>query len=110
MTRYVLPPFGYRETNRLLQFDKEQKVVAVKVVSGDEAFQQAMIKEPPRPWSIPSIKLYFVVVVGFCCSTTNGYDGSLFSTLLANDAFKNFFHVDNAGSWTGKGLSSFMLC
>ncbi|OBT90733.1 hypothetical protein VE02_00617 [Pseudogymnoascus sp. 03VT05] len=83
------------------EFDKDQKVVAVKVVSGDEAFQQAMIKEPPRPWSIPSIKLYFVVVVGFCCSTANGYDGSLFSTLLANDAFKNFFHVDNAGSWTG---------
>ncbi|KFY29297.1 hypothetical protein V493_02422 [Pseudogymnoascus sp. VKM F-4281 (FW-2241)] len=83
------------------EFDKEQKVIAVKVVSGDEAFQQAMIKEPPRPWSIHSMKLYLVVIVGFCCSTTNGYDGSLFSTLLANHAFKDFFHVDNAGSWTG---------
>ncbi|KFY17944.1 hypothetical protein V492_00273 [Pseudogymnoascus sp. VKM F-4246] len=83
------------------EFDKEQKVVAVKVVTGNKAFQQAIIKEPPRPWSIPSIKLYLVVIVGFCCSTANGYDGSLFSTLLSNDAFKNFFHVDNAGSWTG---------
>lgn len=108
--KYASLPSGHRKTNSPLQFDKEQNVVAVKVVSGDEAFQQAMIKDPPRPWSIPSIKLYLVVVVGFCCSTTNGYDGSLFSTLLANDSFKNFFNVANAGSWTGKDLSYLKLC
>lgn len=91
----------------VLQVDEKNNVVDVKVVIGDEAFQQAMIKDPPRPWSKNSILLYLVCVVGFCCSTTNGYDGSLFSTLLANEAFKGFFHVSNAGSWTGGHLFFF---
>lgn len=72
------------------------------MVIGDEAFQQAMLKEPPRPFSSYSMMLYLVVGVGFFCSTTNGYDGSLFGTLLANPNFKDFFHVENAGAWTGK--------
>jgi hypothetical protein len=41
-------------------------------------------------------------LVAFCCSTTNGYDGSLFGTLLANDSFKSFFGVENAGIEAGK--------
>lgn len=39
--------------------------------------------------------------VAFCCSTTNGYDGSLFGTLLSNDTFKEFFGVKNAGIEAG---------
>ena len=66
---------------------------------GDEAFQQAMIKEPPK--AIASPMLIMFVLVAFCCSTANGYDGSLFGTLLANEAFKDFFVVSNAGLWTG---------
>ncbi|KFY50801.1 hypothetical protein V496_09155 [Pseudogymnoascus sp. VKM F-4515 (FW-2607)] len=84
-------------------------VAAVKVVIGDEAFQQAMLKEPPRPWSTHSLMLYAVVGVGFFCSTTNGYDGSLFGTLLANPNFKNFFHVSNAGAWTGIVTSMYQI-
>lgn len=83
------------------ELEKDDTVAAVKVVIGDEAFQQAMLKEPPRPFSAHSMMLYMVVIVGFCCSTTNGYDGSLFGTLLSNKNFKNFFHVANAGAWTG---------
>lgn len=74
----------------------------MKVVIGDEAFQQAMLKEPPRPFSSSSLLLYCVVIVGFFCSTTNGYDGSLFGTLLSNKDFKAFFNVSNAGAWTGE--------
>ncbi|OBT50470.1 hypothetical protein VE04_09662 [Pseudogymnoascus sp. 24MN13] len=84
-------------------------VAAVKVVIGDEAFQQAMLKEPPRPFSSHSLMLYLVVGVGFFCSTTNGYDGSLFGTLLANPNFKNFFHVSNAGAWTGIVTSMYQI-
>ncbi|KFZ09077.1 hypothetical protein V501_05721 [Pseudogymnoascus sp. VKM F-4519 (FW-2642)] len=84
-------------------------VAAVKVVIGDESFQQAMLKEPPRPFSSHSLMLYLVVGVGFFCSTTNGYDGSLFGTLLANDNFKGFFNVANAGAWTGIVTSMYQI-
>lgn len=70
-----------------------------KVVIGDEAFQQAMLKEPPK-W-IPPMSLIIASFVAFCCSTANGYDGSLFGTLLANEKFKEFFHVANVGIEAG---------
>jgi hypothetical protein len=79
--------------------DKEPQAVTTKVVIGDEAFQQAMIKEPPS-W-IPPITLVLASIVAFCCSTANGYDGSLFGTLLANATFKEFFNVANVGIEAG---------
>lgn len=51
--------------------------------------------------------LIFASMVAFCCSTANGYDGSLFGTLLANSDFMDFFGVDNKG--IGAGKSSVML-
>ncbi|TDZ16384.1 Lactose permease [Colletotrichum orbiculare MAFF 240422] len=79
--------------------DVKHAVVATKTAVGDEAFQQAMIKEPPswfgNPLLIPAI------IVAFCCSTANGYDGSLFGTLLSNKDFKAFFGVDNKGIEAG---------
>jgi hypothetical protein len=78
---------------------KPQAVVATKASLGDEAFQQAMLKEPPswlgNPIIIPAI------LVAFCCSTANGYDGSLFGTLLSNESFKEFFEVENKGIGAG---------
>ncbi|KAF3902717.1 hypothetical protein AA313_de0202186 [Arthrobotrys entomopaga] len=79
--------------------DKEGKVAATKLVTGDEAFQQALIKEPPKFFGSPLLIL--ISLVGFCCSTANGYDGSLFGTLLANDQFKAFFAVSNKGIEAG---------
>jgi hypothetical protein len=74
-------------------------VAKTKVVIGDEAFQQAMIKEPPNVFSSPL--LIAASLVAFCCSTANGYDGSLFGTLLANTTFNDFFGVANAGIQAG---------
>ncbi|KAK6533565.1 hypothetical protein TWF694_002503 [Orbilia ellipsospora] len=79
--------------------DKEGKVAATKLVTGDEAFQQALIKEPPSFFGSPLLIL--ISLVGFCCSTANGYDGSLFGTLLSNDTFKSFFAVSNKGIEAG---------
>lgn len=53
------------------------EVAVEKVVLGDAAFQEAMLKNPPRPFSSASLLLYLISAVAFCCSTTNGYDGSL---------------------------------
>jgi sugar porter (SP) family MFS transporter len=78
---------------------KPQNVVATKEAVGDEAFQAAMIKEPPKLFSNPYLLLS--ILVAFCCSTANGYDGSLFGTLLANGRFKDFFGVKNNGIGAG---------
>ncbi|GKT45864.1 uncharacterized protein ColSpa_06045 [Colletotrichum spaethianum] len=78
---------------------KQHAVVATKAAVGDEAFQQAMLKEPPKWFGNPII--IPAIIVAFCCSTANGYDGSLFGTLLSNKDFKNFFGVENKGIEAG---------
>ncbi|KAL9117361.1 MAG: hypothetical protein Q9187_006105 [Circinaria calcarea] len=88
------------------QHYNEKSVAEVKVIKGNEAFNEAMIKEPPRPFSLPAITLYLACLVGFLCSTMNGYDGSLLNGLLQNPQFKQFFNVQNAG--IGAGLVSAM--
>lgn len=80
---------------------EKHNVVRTKVVIGDESFQQAMLKEPPNSWNAVAMQLYLISVVGFFCSTSNGYDSSLFGNLLNNKAFKEFFHVKNVGIWAG---------
>lgn len=80
---------------------EKHNVVETRVVIGDEAYQQAMLKEPPIPWNAIAVQLYLISLVGFFCSTSNGYDSSLFGNLLNNDAFKDFFHVKNVGIWAG---------
>ncbi|MCJ1292929.1 hypothetical protein MMC34_004482 [Xylographa carneopallida] len=87
----------------------KQAVAEVKVVTGDETFNQAMLKEPPRPFSSAALLLYAFSLVGFFCSTTNGYDGSLFGTLLANKAFTGFFNVQDVGIWTGIVTSMYQI-
>ena len=81
----------------------------IKVVTGDETFNQAMLKEPPRPFSSAALLLYAFSLVGFFCSTTNGYDGSLFGTLLANKVFLGFFNVQDVGIWTGIVTSMYQI-
>ncbi|EKG20499.1 Sugar/inositol transporter [Macrophomina phaseolina MS6] len=60
-----------------------------------------MLKEPPSPFNKNSVILYFCCLVGFCCSTMNGYDGSLLNGLLASDDFKAFFGGSEDGIWAG---------
>lgn len=50
-----------------------QKHVETKVIRGNEAFGEAMIKEPPAAWTKPQLWLYAFSIVGFFCSTMNGY-------------------------------------
>ncbi|KAL1960703.1 hypothetical protein VTO42DRAFT_6533 [Malbranchea cinnamomea] len=87
------------EKNTVPAQEDSKVAVTTKVVIGDEAFQQALIKEPPRMLQHPILIL--ASFVAFCCSTSNGYDTSLFGTLLANEHFKDFFSVSNAGIEAG---------
>ncbi|KAF7550942.1 hypothetical protein G7Z17_g5375 [Cylindrodendrum hubeiense] len=87
--------------------DFEHRVTTTKTAIGDEAFQQAMLKEPPPKIAAPI--LIIASLVAFCCSTANGFDGSLFGTLLSNEDFKDFFAVDNAGIGTGIVTSMYQI-
>ncbi|KAH6670283.1 general substrate transporter [Plectosphaerella plurivora] len=86
---------------------KKHEVVATKTILGDEAFQQAMLKEPPKFFSAPI--LVPAIMVAYCCSTANGYDGSLFGTLLASDKFKAFFGIENSGIGAGMATSIYQI-
>jgi sugar porter (SP) family MFS transporter len=76
-------------------------IAAVKILQGDEAFNAAVLKEPPIPWNSIALQLYLISIVGFCCSTSNGFDSSMFGNLLAQDNFKEFMSVGSVGIEAG---------
>ena len=77
------------------------EVVQTRVLQGDDNYAQALVKEPPQAWSSVSIQLYIISIVGFFCSTSNGFDSSLFGNLLGNPKFTEFFKVGNVGIGAG---------
>ncbi|KAK9420468.1 putative Major facilitator superfamily (MFS) profile domain-containing protein [Seiridium unicorne] len=87
----------------------EKEPVETKVVKGNEAFAEAMTKEPPSAWTGPQILIYAFSLVGFFCSTMNGYDGSLINNLLQNPAFKEYYHVQSSGIWAGIVSSMYQI-
>jgi MFS family permease len=79
----------------------KQNIASTRMMLGDDNFAQAMIKEPPMPWNFIATQLYLFSVVGFFCSTSNGFDSSLFGTLLDNKTFTAFMDVGNVGIGAG---------
>ncbi|KAH7155677.1 general substrate transporter [Dactylonectria estremocensis] len=68
-----------------------------------------MLKEPPSAWSKAQLLVYAFSIVGFFCSTMNGYDGSLINNLLQNTAFREKYHVENDGLWAGIVSSMYQI-
>ncbi|KAF2140766.1 uncharacterized protein K452DRAFT_50984 [Aplosporella prunicola CBS 121167] len=89
--------------------DEKPPIKEVKTITGTEAYNEAMLKEPPRPFSGRSMVLYLCCLVGFFCSTMNGYDGSLLNGLLMNKDFKAFFHGSEDGIWAGIVTSMYQI-
>ncbi|PSK51750.1 sugar transporter-like protein 40 [Elsinoe australis] len=87
--------------------EKEGKTI--KAITGSEAFAEAYEKEPPHYFNAASIYLYYCCFVAFCCSTANGYDGSLLNNLFINPVWKDFFHGSNAGIWAGIVTSLYQI-
>lgn len=87
------------KTNSLPSF--HQANIQHTVIKGNEAFAAAFVSEPPNPWARTQVMLYIFSIVGFFCSTMNGYDGSLINNLLINPAFLEYYHAENAGIWAG---------
>ncbi|KFY96418.1 hypothetical protein V498_02700 [Pseudogymnoascus sp. VKM F-4517 (FW-2822)] len=79
--------------------EKPKNIVEEKVIDGNEAFNQAVILEPPRAFSRVSVVLYLCCLLGFLCSTMNGYDASLFNALTINHQFLEYFNGKATGPW-----------
>ncbi|KAI5467519.1 general substrate transporter [Mariannaea sp. PMI_226] len=68
-----------------------------------------MIKETPSPWSKHMLMVYCFSLIGFFCSTMNGYDGSLINNLLQNQWFREKYAVENDGLWAGIVSSMYQI-
>lgn len=84
---------------QLTDFIQNIEVAEVKVVKGSEAFHEAAVQESPNLLHPRSLLLFLCIIVGFCCQTMNGFDGSLFGGLTANKKFLKFFNGSSDGSW-----------
>ncbi|EAW12037.1 sugar transporter (hexose transporter [Aspergillus clavatus NRRL 1] len=80
---------------------EEMEDTTLHTVTGSEAYNQALLQEPPNLRHPTTIMLCLCLLVGFCCQTMNGFDGSLFSGLLANRIFLDHFHGSDSGIWAG---------
>ncbi|KAK1255916.1 hypothetical protein MKX07_008175 [Trichoderma sp. CBMAI-0711] len=83
--------------------------IRTKVVTGHEAFEEAMMKEPPKAWTKAQVLVYSFSIIAFFCSTMNGYDGSLINNLLQNPWFKAKYTVGNDGIWAGIVSSMYQI-
>lgn len=81
----------------------------IAVVAGSEAIAEAKLKEPVRRFSSSAMLLYVIGFVGFFCSTCNGFDGSMFGSLLTNQTFKDYYDVDSTGAWAGIVTSMYQI-
>lgn len=89
--------------------DEKHAQVEVKIVKGNEAFNEAMLKEPPKAFTKATLQLYAACFIGFFCATMNGYDGSLINNLLQNKWFLAYYHGENAGIWAGIVTSMYQI-
>ena len=90
-----------RLTNPPVQLQREKTIASIRVVRGNAYFRAALLKEPPRPWTAAALVLHLSCLLGFLCSTMNGFDGSLLNGLFSNPAFKAYFGGSNDGLWAG---------
>ncbi|KAG2420449.1 hypothetical protein HFD88_000061 [Aspergillus terreus] len=90
-----------RAENNPAQTLEQLKDTDIRAVTGSGAYNEAIIQEPPTLAHPTTLLLFACLIVGFFCQTMNGFDGSLFSGLLANTIFLDHFNGRNAGIWAG---------
>lgn len=75
----------------IIQRLEKAPIVDIKVITGSDAYTEALIKEPPEILNATTIRLIGCLLLGCFCQTMNGFDGTLFNGLLTNTNFLNFF-------------------
>lgn len=83
-----------------MQVEADAKVV-VKDIQGSNDLAEAKLLDPPKPFSKPMLQLYAFCLVGFLCSSMNGFDGSLMSSLLVMVPFQEQFGAQVDGVQAG---------
>jgi MFS family permease len=78
--------------------DSNKEIVEI---NGSDALLEARKKSPPNPRSSRMLSLYRICLVAFLCSTMNGYDGSLMSSIMVMDPFKKEFNSTIVGVKAG---------
>ncbi|KAI4959851.1 hypothetical protein J4E86_003576 [Alternaria arbusti] len=89
--------------------DHKGAVADIAIISGSEAIAEAKLKEPVQRFSSSAMLLYVCAFVGFFCSTCNGFDGSMFNSLLTNNTFKEYYNVESTGAWAGIVTSMYQI-
>ncbi|RMZ70790.1 lactose permease [Pyrenophora seminiperda CCB06] len=89
--------------------DSERVVANVAVIAGSEAIAEAKLKEPVQRFSTSAMLLYICAFIGFFCSTCNGFDGSMFNSLLTSKQFKDYYNVESTGAWAGIVTSMYQI-
>lgn len=84
-------------------------VAEVKVVKGSEAYNEALIKEAPQFWNWTTWRLFGCLLLGCFAQTMNGFDGSIFGGLTANQKFLDFFHGTNDGEWAALNSAMYQI-
>lgn len=71
--------------------------VEVKEFKGSSQLAEAIVKAPPKPWGRRNLQVLLFASLAFLCSTMNGYDGSLMSSILVLEPFRQEFGADVVG-------------
>lgn len=84
-------------------------VLETKTIKGSTAYNEALIKEPVSLRNPMAIKLLGCLLLGCFAQTMNGFDGSLFGGLTANQQFLDFFHGKNDGPWAAINSAMYQI-
>ncbi|KAK4500970.1 hypothetical protein PRZ48_006776 [Zasmidium cellare] len=84
-------------------------VLETKTIKGSTAYNEALIKEPVNLRSPMTIRLLLCLLLGCFAQTMNGFDGSLFGGLTANQKFLDFFHGTKAGEWAAINSAMYQI-
>jgi len=85
-----------------------ENVAEIRVVKGSEAFNEAKLKEPVV-YNGTTFALIGCLILGCFAQTMNGYDGSLFGGLTANQNFLDFFHGTSDGEWAALNSAMYQI-
>lgn len=87
--------------------DDIQKVAALD--NNEVSLAQIIKSNPVDRWSKSRIKLYLICVVLYLCSTMNGFDGSLMTSINTLPEYVDYFNLSQSPAGTGLVFSIYPI-
>lgn len=101
--------FAQSFTDKHHQNPEKKPVVDIKVITGSDAYTEALLKEPPQILNPRTLALIGCLLLGCFCQTMNGFDGALFNGLLTNKHFLDFFNGAPDGTWAAYNSAMYQI-